>query len=145
MERRGSCLVLPITMDCMWKLVRRVRGRLVEGRLSDTFQEHMQDPRISSKCSRASSPCSLPSKLTGMAIPQARCEVLHRTHYGNDWSSSSPIWETKRYASPSLWQVPLMTGMCRRRLSLIASSSTRLPVINVAGVLLIEYELNCTS
>lgn len=63
---------------------------------------------------------------------------------GDDWSSSSPVWETKRYASPSLWQAPLMTGICRRRLTLIAISSTGLPVINAAGVLLIEYELNCS-
>lgn len=44
MEQGGSCLVLLIVMDCRWKLVRRLRGRLVEGCLCDTFHEHMQDP-----------------------------------------------------------------------------------------------------
>lgn len=41
--------------------MRRVRGRLVEGCLSDTFQEHMQDPESAASAAMQAAPAASPA------------------------------------------------------------------------------------
>lgn len=149
MEQRGSCLVLLITMDCMLKLWWDVLGRGLLGRICLAPSKHMcktpESAASSSLCKQTLQPPQRAHKhshSSGMTwglwqVPLRRWPVFS--------PSSSPIWETKGYVCSSLWQVPLMIEIQRKRLNSIANSSKGLQVINVAGVLFIKNELNCAS